>query len=132
MNATINELRLCPRAPHLHYETIHKTLSPIEKQIMNHVVAATVALTVMLAGEAAALAGSPAAPAKLHFKELLSRLSAASEDRIRGLSTIQCDYRLMGTSEGLRRATEGQEAASQARCVREAHHSLAGRPGGME
>ncbi len=109
MNATINELRLCPRAPHLHYETIHKTLSPIEKQIMNHVVAATVALTVMLAGEAAALAGSPAAPAKLHFKELLSRLSAASEDRIRGLSTIQCDYRLMGTSEGSEELPKGKK-----------------------
>ena len=53
--------------------------------------------TVNAAGETNALAGSPAAPESLRFKELLSRLSAASEDRIRGLSTIQCDYRLMGT-----------------------------------
>ena len=52
--------------------------------------------TVNAAGEATALAGSPAAAEQLHFKKLLSRLSAASEDCIRGLSTLQCDYRLVG------------------------------------
>ena len=58
--------------------------------------------TVNAAGKATASAGGPAAPGQLHFKELLSRLSAASQERIRGLNTIQCDYRLIGTydSEG--------------------------------
>ena len=52
--------------------------------------------TVNAAGEATPSTGTPAGAGQLYFKKLLSRLSAASEDCIRGLGTIQCDYRLMG------------------------------------
>jgi hypothetical protein len=66
---------------------------------MKPLIRIAVVFAMMLAAEVAALADSPATPESLHLKALMSRLSAAARERIRGLKTIQCDYRLMGTDD---------------------------------
>jgi hypothetical protein len=64
---------------------------------MKPLIHVAVVFTIMLAAKTAASADGPATPESLHLKALLSRLSAAGQQRIRGLKTIQCDYRLDGT-----------------------------------
>ncbi len=67
--------------------------------LMKTKIAAAIALTAVFGAGVAAHAGGPAAPEDLRFNKLLSRLNAASESCVRGLETIQCDYRLTGTMD---------------------------------